>query len=95
MNHEQIKAALQEAELTLSNIAEAAGCGLANVSGVSRRKVTSKRIALAISAALQKEVSEVFPDIPSYSEPSGLTKEQRVALAKKRMQEAGLIDLAS
>lgn len=96
MNHDEIKKALNDAGLSFSALAEATGRNPQNFSGVSRRKILSRPVALIISAALQKPIEKVFPDVPQYAAP---TREQKskegIDKAKKLIKAAGLSELVA
>lgn len=69
MEAEAIKQALHEKGFTFSMIADELGMAPNMLSGVCYRRTTSKKAAEAIAKILDKPVTEVFPDVESYSKP--------------------------
>ncbi|GLX86346.1 hypothetical protein tloyanaT_25990 [Thalassotalea loyana] len=70
MNGTEIKAEIRQKGYTLALIAETLKTNPPAVSGVINRHTTSKRIASAICKILDKPLSEVFPDVPTYVDPA-------------------------
>ena len=91
MSHEEIKKALHKNGLTFSALAKASGKHSSNLISCSNRSSRSRPSALVISAALGMPVTEVFSDIPAYTEaPKSLLTEESVNKAKKLLENAGL-----
>ena len=69
MEAEAIKQALRVKGFTFALIGEAISVNSNVVSAVCHRRTISSQVAQAIAKALDKSVTEVFPDVPSYGQP--------------------------
>lgn len=69
MDASQIRIALISKGLNYSVISNILDVSKTSVSCVAHRTRTSHRIAVAIATALDKEIKEVFPDVPDYHRP--------------------------
>lgn len=78
MDAERIKEGLRENGFSLSLIADALGRSPSLVSKVVKRQAKSLEVAKAISRALDKQVSEVFPDVPEYGKRLVPSKRDKV-----------------
>ena len=87
MDYETIKTELRKAGYSLSMIADALGCSPVNVQQVCKRDTKSQRVAKAVSTALDKPVSEVFPDIDIYQHAHyfNTSRQQRVDDLRERL----------
>ncbi|MEJ1402528.1 MAG: hypothetical protein RPU61_03290 [Candidatus Sedimenticola sp. (ex Thyasira tokunagai)] len=90
MNYEAIHNALKSEGVSWSVVAESLGCTPQHVMNVCARRAESQRIALAISAILQRDVSEIFPEIPRYKVDRKAERQKRVQVAARRLEAAGL-----
>jgi hypothetical protein len=82
MEAEAIKQALRDKGFTFALIGEAIEVNANVVSAVCYRRTISGKVAKAVAKALDKSVAEVFPDIPSYGQPSlprGAAREAKAA----------------
>lgn len=66
MDSKQIKMELAARGFDYSMLAEAIDKSPSLVSKVASRKATSRFVAAAIAKALEKSVTEVFPDVDAY-----------------------------
>jgi hypothetical protein len=94
MNYSEIHAALKAKEWNWPICAKAIGCSTSHLMNVASRRAESKAVAKALSVLIEKEVSEVFPDIPRYQEDMRAKRESKLAEAKARLAEAGLAESA-
>lgn len=87
MNYETIKTELRKAGYSLSMIADALGCSPVNVQQVCKRDTKSQRVANAVATALDKSLSEVFPDVETYQAPHYFanSRQQRVDDLRERL----------
>lgn len=92
MNYKQIHAALKAEGLTWEDTGQAIGVAYQHVMNVCSRRTESPRVAKAVSVLIHKEVSEVFPDVPRYSQDPELSRQARIDKAKARLAEAGLAE---
>lgn len=91
MNYKQIHKALKDRGLSWTAVGEALGCSYQHVMNVAARRADSERVAKSISVLIEKDVSEVFPDKPQYTnESKAEQKKSKVEQAKARLEEAGL-----
>lgn len=87
MQAAEIIEALQSADISCSELAEALDVSAAAVSQVINRKSRSTKIARGIAAVLNRPVQDVFPDISSYA-PQSITPSQRRAVRVERLRVA-------
>ncbi len=66
MESKQIKKELAARGFDFSMLAEAIDKSPSLVSKVASRKATSRFVAMAIAKALEKSITEVFPDVEAY-----------------------------
>ena len=69
---------------------EAIGCSGHHLMGVASRRHTSRRAAITLSALIDTEVSEVFPDVPQYHHDRKAERYARIEEAKAKLESAGL-----
>ncbi|WP_278404875.1 helix-turn-helix domain-containing protein [Pseudoalteromonas ruthenica] len=77
MKPEEIKLAIRQKGYTLSMLADALEVNLATVSGVVCGHTQSRRTALAIAKLIDKPIEDIFPKVPSYTQPKHLKGAQR------------------
>ncbi len=90
MNYAAIHQALKKEHLTWAVVADSLGCSQYHVMNVCARRSESQRVALAISAILQRDVSEVFPDVPRYQDDRKADRDRVARIAADRLAAAGL-----
>ena len=90
MKYEAIHQALRANGFTWAMAGEAIGCSGHHVMGVASRRHTSRRAAVAFSALIDKDVSEVFPDVPQYHRDPKAERHARIQEAKAKLESAGL-----
>jgi Ner family transcriptional regulator len=76
MNATEIKAAIRQKGFSSALIAETLKTSPNAVSGVINRHTTSKRIAAAIAKIIDKPVTEIFPDVITYTDPAHIKNEK-------------------
>lgn len=86
MDSRNILEALQAKGINFSIVAEAIGVSTNMVSSVASRKATSRRVAKAISKAIDLPIEQVFPDKPDYHSP--VPRQTKVAALKKDLSAA-------
>ncbi len=92
MNYNEIYKALHKQGLTWGISADAIGCSSSHLMNVASRRAESKTVALKLAALVQKDVAEVFPDIPRYKSDAKSDRQARIDKAKARLAEAGLAE---
>ena len=92
MKPEKIREELTKNGVTLGMIADALGHKTAHISKVINRVTTSRTVANHIASILDKTVSDVFPDVTSYSRPA---IKKGAARQKELDQLRHKLDLAS
>lgn len=90
MNYKAIHQGLKKKGLTWTMAAEAIGCSPHHVMNISARRAESRPVAAALAALLERDISEVFPDIPRYAEDRKAERRARVEQAKAQLQSAGM-----
>ena len=91
MNHGQIHIALQKKGYNWNTASEAIGKSAATLYKVCHRKQVSRRVALSICVLLDKDVMEVFPDVPNYhGDAPESARKKLVDSAKEKLEAAGL-----
>ena len=89
MEYKAIHEALKAEGLTWHTAADAIGCAPSNLMAVAKGDRKSRPVALRLSLLIRRDISEVFPDIASYSTDPELSRSQIVEAARKRLEEAG------
>jgi hypothetical protein len=92
MNYKQIHDSLKDKGLSWLLAGEVIGCSHQHVMNVCARRVESPRVAKSISVLLEKEVSDVFPDIPRYQNDRKKQRDDKVKLARQKLIDAGLAE---
>lgn len=82
MNAKQILINLNQKELNFSVIAEVCNTSTSHVSNVAHRKTTSRKIAEAISIAIEIPLEEVFPEY-KLKRLANLERAQRIKALSK------------
>jgi len=90
MKYSQIHQALKDEGFSWVSVAEALGCSGQHVMNVCSRRVESPRIGKAVALLIDKDVAEVFPDKPRYTEDKKADRKAKISDAKARLIEAGL-----
>lgn len=91
MDYEAIHLALSNQGFSWKVAAEALGRNPSSLMNVAARRSCSRPTARGIAQLLGKRVSEVFPDIPRYAEPSREELHQAmVAKAQNKLKQAKL-----
>ncbi len=89
MNGQQIHQALKSNGITYTDIAKASGVAISTVSLVANGKSSSRRVALALAAALDKPIETVFPDRPHYHKQADpAERERRLAAVRDAVSAA-------
>jgi len=93
MTHEEIEKALNEKGYTFTEVAIAAGYqSYQSITLTSSRKRPSLRAAEAIACALEKPVTEIFPDVKRFADGDPRkAKEKRVKGLQEKFAAAGLV----
>ena len=92
MKPDEILQELQARGLSYSAIAELLGVGRSHVRKVVHREDFSRRVALAVAAAIELTVGEVFPDVPKYTKPTPAERRRSSTEAlRRRYEAAGLV----
>ena len=91
MNYNQIHEALKEKGLSWITAAEAIGCTHQHVMNVCSRRAESIRVAKSIAVLIDKNVAQVFPDVPRYQEDKKAARRARLEQARAQLEEAGLV----
>jgi transcriptional regulator with XRE-family HTH domain len=86
MEAEAIKQALRAKGFTFALVGEAIQVNANVVSAVCYRRTTSNPVAQAIAKALDKPITEVFPDVVSYQQPRLPRGADRAAKAAELQQ---------
>ena len=76
MNPKEIKAKLESSGFSIAMIARALQKSPNTVSGVINRHTTSTEVANGLSKILKTPVTELVPDVPTYSKPHLHEKKQ-------------------
>lgn len=79
MDKKQIKMELGQRGYDLSMLAEAINKSPSLVSKVLSRQARSKRVAEAVASILEKNIAEVFPDVPEYQHQIPAKTQERAA----------------
>jgi len=90
MNYSEISEALKGVDLNWTLAAEAMGCSPHHLMNVCARRAESQRVALALGALIERNVADIFPDIPRYNDDRRAARANRVSDAKARLAKAGL-----
>ena len=91
MNYNAIHTELKKHGFTWEVVAKSLGKSASTVMNVAARRAQGRSIAVGLAALLDKDVTEVFPDISQYHEPSRKTvREENIAKAQERLKAAGL-----
>ncbi|GEA12702.1 hypothetical protein KUL49_30770 [Alteromonas sp. KUL49] len=86
MTPTEIKAELNQRGYSIALLAEVLNKTPVAVGAVINRKLVAKPTAESISKAIGKDVSEVFPDVPSYHTPCrAATREQKKIELQKQL----------
>lgn len=88
MNYSEIHDELKENGLSWTIAAEAIGCSPSHLMNVCYRRAGSRKVAVAVSALIHKDVEEVFPDVPRYKKDRNA--ERKTKLKKAKAIVAGL-----
>jgi len=84
MNSTEIKAEIHKKGFSCAMLAETLGTTPNAVSGVINRHTTSTRIASAIAKIIDKPVTDVFPDVATYTGSfHSRVKQERIARAEE------------
>lgn len=89
MKYSEIYKALKDEGLSWADTGKIFACTPQHVMNVCSRRVESPRVAKSISVLINKDVSEVFPDVPRYQDKEE-DRELKISDAKARLVEAGL-----
>lgn len=92
MKYEHIHKALKDNGLSWTAVAKALDCSYQHVMNVCARRSESVRVAKAVSLLIEKDVSEVFPDVPSYQSDVKKQNQQTVEKARQKLVQAGLVE---
>lgn len=91
MSHEEIKKDLKNKGISFSALAKASGRKYQTLTAVSNRSAVSKPCALVICAGLGKDISDVFPDVEQYNQPSRQeAAEESLKKARKALKKADI-----
>lgn len=94
MDYSAIHKAIKDAGLTWATAAEAIGCAPSNLMGVAARRGNSRPVAKRLALLINRDITEIFPDVPAYSEPEPADQRRAtVEAARKRLAEAGAAPL--
>jgi Ner family transcriptional regulator len=87
MNYETIKTELGNKGYSMSMIAAALKCTPVNVHQVCKRSNSSYRVANAVATALECQIIDVFPDVPSYQNVKvfNTSREERIEALQQRL----------
>jgi hypothetical protein len=99
VNYHEIHQALKDIGLTWASAAEAIGCAPSNLMMVAKSPVQrSRNVARRLAVLLDRDVAEIFPNIPAYAEADPMEQRRaQVDAARQRLCEAGIppLDLKS
>ena len=90
MNYSEIHDELKENGLSWTIAAEAIGCSPSHLMNVCDRRAGSRKVAVAVSALIHKNVETVFPDVPRYTEDRTAERQTKVKKARARLAELAL-----
>lgn len=90
MNYKQIHQALKNQGLSWIAAGEVIGCTHQHIMNVCSRRAESPRVAKSIAVLINKDVADVFPDVPRYQEDHKAERQMILNNAKERLAEAGL-----
>lgn len=90
MKYKAIHQALRDTGLTWKMTAEAIGCTPHHLMNVSARRCESRPAAVALAALIERDVAEIFSDVPRYQEDQKQIRSDRVRAAKEKLESAGL-----
>lgn len=94
MNYAAIHKALKDVGMTWVIAAEAIGCAPSNLMGVAGRRTQSRPVAKRLALLINRDISEIFPDVPAYSEPDPADQRRlAVEAARQRLADAGAAPL--
>lgn len=87
MTGAEILKAIRDKGYTLTLIAEVSGTSLGTASGVVHRHTTSKKIATNICKVIGKPLTEVFADVPTYTNPAYITSKREKEEKRAELQQ--------
>ena len=91
MTRIEIEKALKDRQLSWRSAAKVIGKSATALIRVSKRDLESRPIAISLSALIDDNVTNVFPDKPTYhSESPKEARNKVIALSRQKLQKAGL-----